>query len=140
MIRPLPFRLRHCSLAIGLAAATLAVSAGAALGAGHIEAAQSFLLSWGKAQWEDLAQVAADRVPVTAGGKEASIDVAGRKVEATLVFPFKGLATVREGGAVKAVTVAEITVKVGGEDKKGKGVLAVEERDGKTRITRVTVE
>jgi hypothetical protein len=131
---------RRSALAIGLALAAVALSSGAAVAAGHIEAAQSFLLSWGKAQWEELAQVAADKVSVTAGGKEASIDVAGRKAEATLVFPFKGLATVREGGAVKAVTVEEITVKVGGEEKKGKAVLAVEEREGKTRVTRVTIE
>jgi hypothetical protein len=133
------FPLWHGALAAGLAAA-LALAPGAALAAGHIEAAQGFLLAWGKGQWEEMAQVAADKVRVTVGGREGAIDVAGRKADATLVLPFKGLATVREGGAVKAVTVEEITVKVGGEEKKGKAVLAVEDKDGKTRVTRVTVE
>ncbi len=112
----------------------------AASAAGHIEAATKFLLGWGKGNWEDVAATAAEKVTVSAGGKESTIDVAGKKAEATLVLPFKGLSTVREGGKVTAVTVDDITVKAGGEEKKGKGTLSVEEKDGKTVVTKVTVE
>ena len=108
--------------------------------AGHIQAATKFLLGWGKGNWADVAATAVDKVTVSAGGKESTIDVAGKKAEATLVLPFKGLSTVREDGKVKAVTVKELTIKVGGEEKKGKGTLSLEEKDGKTTVTKVTVE
>jgi hypothetical protein len=36
--------------------------------------------------------------------------------------------------------VGEITVKTGSEEKKGKATLAVEEKDGKFRVTKVIVE
>lgn len=131
--------MKSAWMAIVAAVAVLALVA-AASAAGHIEAATKFLVGWGKGSWEDVAATAAEKVTVSAGGKESTIDVAGKKAEATLVLPFKGLSTVREGGKVTAVTVEEITVKVGGEEKKGKGTLSLEEKDGKTLVTKVTVE
>lgn len=106
----------------------------------HIEAGAQFLTAWGRAAWDDLAQVASGKVSVAVGGKEYAIDPEGKKSDVALVFPFKGLATVREGGKVKAITVSEITVKVGSEEKKGKATLAVEEKDGKVKVTKVSVE
>jgi hypothetical protein len=123
-----------------VAAAMVLGLVGAASAAGPIEAATKFLLGWGKGNWEDVAATAADKVTVSVGGKDLALDVPGKKGEAQLVLPFKGLATVREGGKVTAVTVREMTVKAGGEEKKGKGTLALEEKDGNTRITKVTVE
>ncbi|HET7876391.1 MAG TPA: hypothetical protein VFN71_12805 [Methylomirabilota bacterium] len=129
-------RFRVISVGLGV----LLVWTAAAFAAGHIEASTKFLLAWGKGNWDDLASVAADKVIVTVGGKEATIDVAGKKADAALVFPFKGLSTVRVGGEVKGVTVDEITVKLGGDSKTGKGTLTIEDRGGKAVITRVAVE
>jgi hypothetical protein len=114
--------------------------AGAAAAAGHIEAATKFLLAWGKGHWEDLSGIAADTVTVTVAGKDVTIDVAGKKAEAALVLPFKGLSAVRVNGAVKGVTVDEITVKVGSESKTGRGTLTMEEKAGRPIVTRVAVE
>jgi hypothetical protein len=109
-------------------------------GSPHIEAGVQFLTAWGRAKWDDLVQVASGKVSVAVGGKEYAIDPEGKKSDAALVFPFKGLETVREGGKVKAISVGEITVKTGSEEKKGKATLAVEEKDGKFRVTKVIVE
>jgi len=43
-------------------------------------------------------------------------------------------------GAVTGVTVEEITVRIGSEEKKGKGTLTIQEKDGKPVITKVSVE
>jgi hypothetical protein len=122
------------------ACAVLLLTAGVAQASTHIEAAVKFLTAWGKGNWEELASVAGTKVTVSVGGKESVIDVAGKKAEATLVFPFKGLTAVRVEGKVKGVTVDEITVKASGEEKKGKGTLTLEEKDGKVTITKVSVE
>lgn len=127
-------------IAVSVVGGLLLLSVAFAQGAGPMEAATQFLLAWGKGNWEDLAAVAAATVTVTVGGKEAVIDVAGKKAEAVLVFPFKGLSAVRVDGAVKAVTVEEITVKMGSEQKTGKGTLTIQDQDGKSVITKVSVD
>lgn len=123
-----------------LVCAVLLLAAGVVEASTHIEAGLKFLMAWGKGNWEEMATVAGEKVTVNVGGKESTIDVAGKKAEATLVFPFKGLSSVRMEGKVKGVTVDEIAVKVGGEEKKGKGTLTLEEKDGKVTITKVSVE
>jgi hypothetical protein len=120
--------------------AILLLTAGVIEASTHIEAGIKFLMAWGKGNWEELTAVAGEKVTVSVGGKESIIDVAGKKAEASLVFPFKGLSTVRVEGKVKGVTVDEIAVKVGSEEKKGKGTLTFEEKDGKVVITKVSVE
>ncbi len=127
-------------VAVSVVGGVLMCSAILAHAAGHIEASTKFLLAWGKGNWNDLATVAAEKVTVTVAGKDAVLDVAGKKAEATLVLPFKGLSTVRVAGAVKGVTVDEITVKMGSEEKKGKGTLTIQEKDGKPVITKVAIE
>jgi hypothetical protein len=73
-------------IAVGVVGGVLLLSAAFAQGAGSIEASTKFLLAWGKGHWDDLAAVAAARVTVTVGGKDAIIDVAGKKAEAVLVW------------------------------------------------------
>ena len=121
-------------------AALLLTAAAVEAEPGHIDAAARFLLAWGRGNWEELAMVAADKVTVSAGGKESVIDVTGKKADATLVFPFKGLSTVRTDGMVTGVAVDDITVNVGGEEKKGKGMLMLDEKDGKITVTKLTVQ
>ncbi len=92
--------------------------------------------------WRQAAKafVAADRVTVSVDGKDSVIDVTSKKTDVTLVFPFKGLSTVRTGGAVTGVSVDDITVMVKGEEKKGKGTLTLAESDGKITVVKVVVQ
>lgn len=106
----------------------------------HIRAVYAFLTAWGKGNWEEAKAVAAEKVVVKAGEQEFTLDLAGGKSEVTLVFPFKGLSTVRVEGKVKGVTVDEITLKAGATEKRGKGALTLEEKEGKFLVTGVAVE
>ena len=95
----------------------------------QIGASIQFLKAWGQGKWDDLVQVMGGKITVSLGGKEYVLDPGGKKAEVQLVLPFRGLSTVREGGKVKAVTVDEMTVKAGSEEKKGKATLTLEEKD-----------
>ena len=106
----------------------------------HITAAQEFLLAWGKANWEAVKGQAGAKVTVKVGGTAYTLDAEAKKADAQLVLPFRGLSSIREKGKVTGVTVDEITVKAGGAEKKGKGRLTLEEKDGKFTVTGVTVE
>lgn len=118
----------------------LAVVSASAQAPPHIQAAHEFLLGWGKANWEAVKAHAADKVAVKVGGADHALDVVGRKAEVQLVLPFRGLAAVRVGANVKGVTVEEITVRAGGAERKGKGTVTLEEKDGKFTVTSVAVE
>ncbi len=128
------------AITISVVGGVLLLSAALAYGGGHIEASTKFLLAWGKGNWDDLATVATEKVTVTVGGKDALIDVVNKKAEVALVFPFRGISSVRVDGAVTGVTIEEITVRIGSEEKKGKGTLTIQEKDGKPVITKVSVE
>lgn len=106
----------------------------------HIQAAQTFLMAWGKGNWDEARTVSAEKVPVKVGDKEFTLDLTGGKAEAVLVFPFRGISTVRVEGKVKGVTVDEIGLKAGETEKRGKGTLTLEEKDGKFVVTAVAVE
>jgi hypothetical protein len=106
----------------------------------YIKAAHTFLMAWGTGKWDEAKAVAADKVVVKAGDKEYAVDVAGGKAEAALVFPFKGLSTVRAGGKVEKIAVGEIGVKAEGTEKRGKGSLTLEEKGGQFVVTGVTVD
>lgn len=106
----------------------------------HIQAAQEFLTGWGKGNWEAVKAQAGDKVTVKVGGSEYTLDVRGRKADVQLIFPFRGLSAVRVEGKVKGVTVEEIAVKAGGSERKGKGTVTLDEKDGKFTVTAVAVE
>ena len=106
----------------------------------HIAAAQDFLLGWGKGTWEAGKGQSTGKVTVKVGGTEYTLDPEAKKADAQLVLPFPGLSSLREKGKVTGVTVDEMTVKAGGAEKKGKGRLTLEEKDGKFTVTGVTVE
>jgi len=126
---------------VGLVACcALLVASTSVEAAGYIDTAAKFLTAWGRGNWEELATVAADRVIVSVDGKDSVIDVTSKKTDVTLVFPFKGLSTVRTGGAVTGVSVDDITVMVKGEEKKGKGTLTLAESDGKITVVKVVVQ
>ena len=106
----------------------------------QIQAAQEFLLGWGKGNWDAVKAQAAGKVTVKVGGADYALDAGAGKTDVQLVLPFRGLSTVRVEGKVKGVTVEEIAVKAGGTEKKGKGTLTLEEKDGKFTVTSVAVE
>lgn len=106
----------------------------------HIQTAQEFLLGWGKGNWEAAKAQAGGKVTVKVGGADYAVDAEAKKADAQLVLPFRGLSSVRVEGKVKGVTVDEITVKAGGAEKKGKGTVTLEEKDGKFTVTSVAVE
>ena len=106
----------------------------------HIQAAQEFLLGWGKKNWDAVKAQAGERLTVKIGGTDYVLDAQGKKAEVELIFPFSGLSAVRVEGKVKGVTVDEITVRAGGSEKKGKGTVTLEEQDGKFRVAGVAVE
>jgi len=130
----LPFRQKGESQAMrqaitsSVVGGVLLLSAALAYGGGHIEASTKFLLAWGKGNCDYHATVATETVTVTVGGKDALIDVVNRKAEVALAFPFRGISSVRVDGAVTGVTVEEITVRIGSEEKKGKGTLTIQEK------------
>jgi hypothetical protein len=125
---------------ITLLATLLVIVPASAQAPPHIQAAYEFLLGWGKADWDAVKAHAADRVAVKVGSADYALDVAGKKAEVQLVFPFRGLAAVRVGANVKGVTVEEITVRAGGAERKGKGTVTLEEKDGTFTVTSVAVE
>lgn len=106
----------------------------------HIQAAQDFLLGWGHGKWEAVGAVAEGKVPVKVRGSAYTLDVEGKKADAELILPFRGLSTVRAAGKVTGVTADEIAVKAGGAETKGKGTVTLQEKDGKFVVTGVTVE
>ena len=118
----------------------LVVASASAQAPPHIQAAHEFMVGWGKANWDAVKAHATDKVTVKVGGADYALDVAGKKAEVQLVFPFRGLGAVRVGGNVKGVTVEEITVRAGGVERKGKGTVTLEEKDGKFTVTSVAVE
>jgi hypothetical protein len=124
-----------------LAVAVLTVLVGAAglvwaQAPAQIQAAQEFLLGWGKGTWEGVT----GKVTVKVGDKAYTIDPEAKKADAELVLPFKGLTTVRDNGKVTGVTVESIAVKAGGEETKGKATVSLEEKDGKFTVTGITVQ
>ncbi|MGH7473382.1 MAG: hypothetical protein ACREJW_05530 [Candidatus Methylomirabilales bacterium] len=106
----------------------------------HIQTAQEFLLGWGKKNWEAVRAHTGGKLTVKVGGTGYTLDAERMQAEVELLLPFRGLSAVRVGGKVKGVTVEEITVKVGGTEKKGKGTVTLEEQDGKFKVAGVAVE
>lgn len=106
----------------------------------HIQVAQEFLMGWGQKNWDTIKAHAGGKVTVKVGGTAYTLDPEGKQADAELVFPFRGLSAVRVEGKVKGVTVEEITVKAGGVERKGKGTVTLEERDGTFKVAGVAVE
>src|SRR2546425_13241795 len=71
----------------------------------HNRAAHTFLMAWGNQRWDELRAVAADQVTVRVGDKAFTLEPAKQKSEVSLVFPFRGLSTVRVDEKVKGITV-----------------------------------
>ena len=106
----------------------------------HIQAVHEFLMGWGKGDWDALKTQTGGKVTLKVAGAEYSLDADAQKADAQLVFPFRGLSTVRKEGKVTGVMVELITVQAGGQEKQGKATVWLEEKDGRFTVTGVALE
>jgi hypothetical protein len=126
------------SLALGL---WLAPSADAQQPAGappQIQAAQTFLMTWGGQKWDDMKAVTTDKVMVKVGSGVYTLEPAAQKSDVQLVLPFRGLSTLRTDGKITGVKVDEAAFKVGDKEMHGPATLDLKEDQGEFRITGVT--
>ncbi|HEY6909646.1 MAG TPA: hypothetical protein VI356_09770 [Myxococcales bacterium] len=93
----------------------------------------------GELAWAAARANAADAVTLTVGGKNVALDLAGKKSDARLVR-FHKLSTLRDGAAVKGVTLESLEVRMGSEAYSGKATVHMDEKDGKWLVTAVEVE
>ena len=114
----------------------------------YVDAAVAFLKAYahssrkgdqGAQAWEALKEHAGDKVAVKIGGKEHDLDVAGKKSDARLL-KFAKIATWREGEHIKGVTVDVLEFKVGKDEHKTKGTVAMSEKDGKWVVDSVDAD
>jgi len=106
----------------------------------HIQAVHEFLMSWGKGDWDAVKAQAGGKVTIKIGGTEYTLDAEAKKADAQLVLPFRGLSSIREKGKVTGVTVDQVTVTAGGQEKQGKATVTLVETDGRFTVTGVTLE
>src|SRR5207247_1000197 len=104
----------------------------------HIQTALTFLTAWGNQRWDELKTVAAVQVTVKVGDKAFTLEPAAQKAEVALVFPFRGLSTVRQDDKVKGVTVEELGLKVDDSETRGPGSITLKEQDGQYWVTEVS--
>ena len=114
----------------------------------HVDAALAFLKAYaytgrkgeqGAKAWEALHEHAGEKVSVKIAGKEHDLDVAGKKSDARLL-KFSKLETWREGDQIKGVNVGLLEFKVGKDEHKGKGRVAMSEKDGKWMVDAVEAD
>ena len=106
----------------------------------HIQAVHEFLMSWGKGDWDAVKAQAGGKVTIRIGGTEYTLDAEAKKADAQLALPFRGLSSIREKGKVTGVTVDQVTVTAGGQEKTGKASVTLAEKDGQFTVTGVTLE
>ena len=104
----------------------------------HIEATQTFLMTWGGQKWESLRTVTADKVPVKIGSSTYMLEPGAEKSEVRLALPFRGLSTVRTDGKITGVKVDEMAFKLGDTEMRGPGTIELAEDNGLFRVTGVT--
>jgi hypothetical protein len=93
----------------------------------------------GELAWAAARANAAETVTLKVGGKELQLDLAGKKSDARLVR-FHKLSTLREGAAVKGVTLENVELRVGDDAHSGKATVRMDEKDGKWLVTAVEVD
>jgi hypothetical protein len=128
------------TLALGLHGAPRAQAQQAAVPnrPAHIEATQTFLMTWGTERWDALRTVSADTVPVKVGASTYTLEPGAQKSDVRLALPFRGLSTVRTDGKITGVKVDELALKTGETELRGPGTIELAEDNGAFRVTGVT--
>jgi len=93
----------------------------------------------GEQGWTDAKDNAAEKVTLKVAGKELALDLAAKKADARVV-KFQKVSTLRDGTAVKGVSLDNVELKLGADSHSGKGTLLMEEKDGKWVVTSLEVE
>jgi hypothetical protein len=93
----------------------------------------------GEMAWAAAKANAADAVTLKVAGRDVRFDLAGKTSEARLVR-FQKLSTLRDGAAVKGVTLENVELKLGADAHSGKATVRMEEKDGKWLVTAVEVD
>jgi hypothetical protein len=127
-------------LALGAPGLALGQQAAVPTRPAHIEATQTFLMSWGGQRWNDLRTVAGDSVPVKLGATDYMLEPGAHKMEVTLALPFRGLSTVRTDGKITGVKVDELVFKIGDRETRAPATVQLAEDNGVFRVTGVTVD
>lgn len=104
----------------------------------HIETTQTFLMTWGHQQWENLRTVTTDKVTVKVGPSAYTLEPGAQKSDVRLTLPFRGLTTVRTDGKITGVKVDEMVFKMGDREMRGPGTIDLTEENGMFRVTGVT--
>jgi hypothetical protein len=126
------------ALGVHAAGPALAQQAAVPTRPAHIEATQTFLMTWGSERWDALRTVSADRVPVKVGDSTYTLEPGAQKSEVRLALPFRGLSTVRTDGKITGVKVDELALKMGDTELRGPGTIDLAEDNGVFRVTGVT--
>lgn len=106
----------------------------------YIETVRTFLTGWGHESWDEIRAVSGDAISLTLGDKVFSVSPAERKSDVMIVFPFRGLSTVRTGDEVKGVTVQELGLRVGDKEVRGPATVTLKEENGQYRVVSISVE
>ena len=104
----------------------------------HIEATQTFLMTWGAQRWDALRTVSVDKIPVKIGSSTYMIEPGAQKSDVRLALPFRGLSTLRTDGKITGVKVDELAFKMGDTEMRGPGTIDLAEDNGVFRVTGVT--
>jgi hypothetical protein len=104
----------------------------------QIQAAQTFLMTWGGQKWDEMKAVTAETVTVKVGSSVYTLNPAAQKSDVQLVLPFRGLSTIRIDGKITGVKVDDIAFKVGDNEMRGPGVVDLKEDQGAFRVTGVS--
>jgi hypothetical protein len=128
------------SLAFGITVAPLAAPAQQPALPEHIRTTQTFLMTWGHEQWDQLRTVTGDKVTVKLGPSAYSLEPAAQKSDVKLTLPFRELSTLRANGKITGVKVSEMVFKMGDRELRGPGTIDLSEDNGVFRVTGVTAE
>ena len=129
------------AFALGICVTPVAAHAQAPTGpAPQIQAAQTFLMTWGGQKWDEMKAVTTDTVTVKVGPSAYTLNPAAQKAEVQLVLPFRGLSTVRTDGKITGVKVEDMAFKVGDKEMRGPGTVDLKEENGAFRVTGVSAQ
>lgn len=104
-----------------------------------IATAERFLLAWGHRRPGFWDHAAGPTIMVRIGQSEQTLRRDDPAPAVTLVFPFKGLTTVRAGAEVKGVAVQALCLKVREQAQCGQGTLTLTRTGDAYRVTAVSL-
>ena len=93
----------------------------------------------GEKGWAEAREFAADKISFKVAGRDMELDLAAKKSGARVVR-FEKVSTLRDGLAVKGVSVENIEVRLGTDAYRAKGRVMLDEKDGKWTVTALEID